>query len=492
MRKLKVLILATILLLICGQAAAAPFAKDAITPKAQFDKGYSLYLNGNVTEAMHWYALAAEQGYAPAQFNLGLLYFNFDPPNYPAALELFEIAAEQDFAEAQLILGYIYSEGLAVPQDNAKAMAWYQRAADKGAMEAIIELGLKYFNGNGVEQDYAKAREYFAKATEANNPFAQNMMGYIYYFGYGVDVDYVKAAEYHLLAAEQGYGLAAFNLGNMYHHGLGVEQSDTKAIEFYELAAEDGIISAYHNLAFMYTMRNDEPDYAKAAQWYLRAARESDAAAQNSIGHFYEQGLGIPQDFDKAFEWFSKGAQQENPYAMCGLAGMYEKGRGTERDDDKARELYEKAIAVTEAEMAEVAEMDNRAGAIDVHAKEQILAFAQAYLGKMYEDGRGANKDLLMAVKLYRDAVKNKGAQGQYNLARLYYLSQGVERDYVKAWALLQKALVNEDTYRYYFDFEKEPLIADIQKLLAELEPKMSDDAKAMGEKLLKSQTAEY
>ena len=54
-------------------------------------------------EAVRWYRLAAEQGNAPAQFNLGVAYVNGDgvTRDNEEALRWYRLAAEQGHAPAQ-------------------------------------------------------------------------------------------------------------------------------------------------------------------------------------------------------------------------------------------------------------------------------------------------------------------------------------------------------------------------------------------------------
>ena len=42
------------------------------SPEENFDAGQRAFEQGNYTEAMKWFRLAAEQGIAEAQFNLGV------------------------------------------------------------------------------------------------------------------------------------------------------------------------------------------------------------------------------------------------------------------------------------------------------------------------------------------------------------------------------------------------------------------------------------
>ena len=51
-------------------------------------------------------------------------------------------------------------------------------------------------------------------------------------------------------------------------------------------------------------------DYAEAARWYRKAAKQGSAAAQNNMGVFYVYGYGVPQDSVEAYAWFSIAAEQ--------------------------------------------------------------------------------------------------------------------------------------------------------------------------------------
>ena len=62
-------------------------------------------------------------------------------------------------------------------------------------------------------------------------------------------------------------------------------------------------------------------DKAKAAEWYLKAAKKGYAKAQNNLGLLYEKGQGVPCDIDEALEWFQCAAKQGNKY------GQYNFGR---------------------------------------------------------------------------------------------------------------------------------------------------------------------
>ena len=106
-------------------------------------------------EAVRWYRLAAEQGTAAAQFNLGIMYDNGEgvPEDDAEAVRWYRLAAEQGTAAAQFNLGRMYANGEGVPEDDAEAMRWFRLAAEQGNATAQFLLGLMYASGEGVPED---------------------------------------------------------------------------------------------------------------------------------------------------------------------------------------------------------------------------------------------------------------------------------------------------------------------------------------------------
>ena len=85
-------------------------------------------------EAFEWYKLAAEQGHAHAQYNLGLMY-NYGrgvPKNLVEAFKWYKIAAEQGDMNAQFRLALAYQYGEGVIQDNIYSHMWSNILAARG------------------------------------------------------------------------------------------------------------------------------------------------------------------------------------------------------------------------------------------------------------------------------------------------------------------------------------------------------------------------
>ena len=60
------------------------------------------------------------------------------------------MAADQGRAQAQYNLGGMYDEGKGVAQDYSAAVKWFRMAADQGHAQAQHNLGVNYYYGEGV------------------------------------------------------------------------------------------------------------------------------------------------------------------------------------------------------------------------------------------------------------------------------------------------------------------------------------------------------
>lgn len=221
---------------------------DKSDPEAQNALG-NVYANGllgvkvDPVEAFAWYQKAAQRGYAPAQFNLGLAYEGGRgvAADDAQAFKYYLLAAEQGFGPAQFNVGNMYSTGRGVAQDLFEANLWYKQAADKGLVEAQFNLGLGYEAGRGVKKDEAQAARWYKIAADRGFARAQYNYGLLLEDGRGVAKNELAAASYYRAAAEQGFASAQNNYGVMLSEGRpGVPKDLPEAFVWLSLAAENG------------------------------------------------------------------------------------------------------------------------------------------------------------------------------------------------------------------------------------------------------------
>jgi TPR repeat protein len=169
-------------------------------------------------QAAGWYRKAADQGYALAQYKLGLLYQQKESgimkDDVQAATWLRK-AADQGNAPAQAALGLCFSQGNGVAQDDAQAVAWFQKAAAQNNPDAIVGLALMYERGRGLPKDGKQAFALLHQAADLGAPEAEYQLGIDYENGQDVKKDKSQAADWYRKAADQGNPWAQFNLGQM-------------------------------------------------------------------------------------------------------------------------------------------------------------------------------------------------------------------------------------------------------------------------------------
>ena len=126
---------------------------------AQFALGGLDDLHGKTAEALKWYRLAAAQGDAQAQSNVGHMYETGRgvAQSYGDAAPWYRRAADQGLATAQYNLGVLYDNGHGVSRDYQEAAKWYRLAAAQGDADAQYSLGILYDDGNGVPHDDTEA-----------------------------------------------------------------------------------------------------------------------------------------------------------------------------------------------------------------------------------------------------------------------------------------------------------------------------------------------
>jgi hypothetical protein len=87
----------------------------------------------------------------------------------------------------------------------------------------------------------------------------------------------------------------------------------------------------------------DRANLETALSIWLEAAQAGDPEAQTVVGEIYEKGLGTAPDFAKAAEWYGKAAAQGHARARFNLGTLYEQGLGVAQDPLKALNLYREA-----------------------------------------------------------------------------------------------------------------------------------------------------
>jgi TPR repeat protein len=141
------------------EACRAALANRPDDVRMSFQLARALQKDGGaeaLTEAVHLYRFAADQGHVVAQYNLGVFYANGRggvPKNDEEAARLYKLAADQGVSIAQVDLGHLYEGGRGgLPKDEQEAARLYKLAtlaADQGVASGQANLGRLYETGRG-------------------------------------------------------------------------------------------------------------------------------------------------------------------------------------------------------------------------------------------------------------------------------------------------------------------------------------------------------
>lgn len=237
--------------------------------KSQF--AFSIILqNQGKEEAFIWMKKAAENGYIPAYYFLGIYYF--------------------------------YGKGTAINKNEA--IKWYTLAADNGNVDGLCALGYCLQYGDGIEQNCKKAVKYYKKAAKEGFAEAQNRLGCCYFTGIGVGSTYSEALKHFKNAADQNYLAAICNLATCYRYGYGCDKNISKAKELYLQAAEQGYLYAQYYLGNIYEYEKKHINLDKALMWYNKAKENGLIIDTDHMGEQHRGGFGAEINREKNIEWY--------------------------------------------------------------------------------------------------------------------------------------------------------------------------------------------
>ena len=124
-------------------------------------------------------------------------------------------------------------------------------------------------------------------------------------------------------------------------------------------------------------------DFAKAADYFKRAAIAGDDNGSYSYGVLLRQGRGVPLDIAESAHWLKRAADAGIIAGQVEYAIMLFNGVGVDRNETEAAKIFQKAAA---------------------HANP----IAQNRLAHLYVGGRGVKRDLVQAA-LWHNFAKAAG-----------------------------------------------------------------------------------
>ena len=168
--------------------------------------------------SFYWLSLAADAGYANAEFNLGLHYLKGEKvdKSLAQAFNWFSKSANNGQGRAQYNLALMYEKGLGISANPERSLHWYKSAAKLGNANAQQNLGIKYLLGDGLKKDEDMALILITKAAKQQHKDAQFLLARIYHKGgENFKADASEAERLYSLSAKQGHSGALQQLAMM-------------------------------------------------------------------------------------------------------------------------------------------------------------------------------------------------------------------------------------------------------------------------------------
>lgn len=272
-------------------------------------------------------------------------------------------------------------------------------------------------------EDYKNALKYFQKASVQGDPMATCILGDCYFYGAGVGENISRAIFYYEKSAKLGYPRACYVLAYFHTEGKYLAKNNSLATKYNQTARVKGYPHSpiYQDLFIV----NKARDYL----WDLALAGHGIGFAQCNVGvgfytselttmatQYYWSASELKKDKnEKSYNWFLTASKNNESSSFYNLYLMIQSRQVKSISPDKA---------------------------IDYLKRSSQLGYAQAQysLGNKYFRGKGVERDLGEALRLFALADQGGSANATHRLGICYFYGKGVDIDYPSAFNYFKKA----------------------------------------------------
>lgn len=457
-------------------------------------------------------------------FYLGRMYYGENAVvNDPEkAVECLAFAADNGFAPAAYELATIYKAGDIVPKNDTLQYNYLVQAYENGHDGACYMLAECYESGVGTKKDMAKAIECLEKGITYNNPVVQAYchakLGDIFRNGLGCSRDIQKAIGHYEIAAEKKHLGSIMALGSIYANmGHDTEEFYNRELaeHYYEEAATNGVINAPTAIGILNMGLEDNNPNPNKAVHYLKRGRElgdakaqamlnlafgmfdldkldinireeishviDDAEAGDPVAQYAMYGLMLKEQDSSISEcqsWLEKAARGGHHRALDNYAKLWAGDLIQDLDYDMFIAGCNKAIAngtilSTNAKYALGQSYLHTTGSNRsissakkylIEAAEEGLTVAMRVVGHEYDTDGAFGNNPSEALKYYEKAIATDGdIPSRFLAAIIYYEKQDYSR--------------SAEYFRIVIDSNDRDLSEKSRELLAEVERTMNQQA---------------
>lgn len=395
--------------------------------------------------AAQYYLLAAERGFAPAQWLAAramiegaLEQGQLDPIDLLLACESQEEMASCDLGE------YFFRCG---DYDRARyRLEKYLRKEELFDSKKIIDInlmvGFMRMNGLGGCADEDGALHCFRRAHGLNaaDDYATLQLAKCYLTRQEMEEAYELLASIKARNAE-----AAYIIGQCHEKGWGVERSERDALAAYSVDILADNPDALFARARILSEQKD-CDREEINSLYRRGAECGGAMCQAMWGEALEEGLDCATNHTQALYWLEKSANQGCVYGQKKLAKVLLEEDGL-HNRDRVQALLEDAVAQSDNEskvmLAQLYDKDGEfERAYQLFSELSDEGELEGHFGKACHLFRGLGVAIneAAAVPLYEAAARGGHPKAMFFLGDCYMLGRGTTPDEVRGAGLYEQA----------------------------------------------------
>lgn len=313
----------------------------ALKKSLELELPESLYYQGHRINDIKMIKKAANKGYPPAIYELGMIYSKI---NFDIGKQFLKRAADFEDDNAQFELSKImFKEG-----KNTEAVKY-------------ILLSLRQFNQNSLEyiKELLKTHKHiidpfltntdkFLINSENGDPAVLNEIGERLAEGKdGLKRDIVRAIKYYEIAASKNNSEALNNLGVCIQEGTGLKQSSKKGANYIQQSAKLYCGAGLMNYgAILQFGEGIAPNEVEATKYYKMSAEKENPIGAINYGHALIKGIGVNKDPIAAAKMYQFAASKGEADGVYFYAKCLLYGRGVPVNTGEAlRILKEKAVS---------------------------------------------------------------------------------------------------------------------------------------------------
>lgn len=413
---------------------------------------------------------AAENGDAKAQFELAKRFDTGDgvEKNLATAFDWFLKAAENENVDAMIEIATRIRMGKGIQRDYEKSKPWFKKAAEFGNPEAQYQyarffgftydyteiIGEKY----QIQENAQQYVEWLERAAKQNHAIAKYSLGMTYMLGtledriddgskrllIEPDIDIDRGLLLLRESADAGYWRAQQVMAILYQSGYKKIKSDQGESDKYwqkfvghtDPKNQRAIGNQYYRHAVnpfdkfdpqhffsdkagksRYQGRELTCDESNkvAFEWFQKAAAQDDKESKYRLGKMYRDGIGTRKDLKSSTEFFEHAAVMGHQDSMLRFASALLHGDGVVKDYVEAHKWFLRVANLKDFDYEAV--YDRWGEFTPIFLDGVDINWARNILGVSYKNGRGVEKDNVLAYAWYNIAASGGNEIAKYNLA---------------------------------------------------------------------------